>query len=136
MTSCEPRAVERVPHTRRWSVALKPLVIAMFVLVGLAATPKAASAASYNCELTATGIYSYGPWAQDYTESSDPNAVGYCQNQVNILAALLCSGQPDGGPFYIRYRVRRWAPSPPFSFLIADETVPWQCIGGGAAYWP
>jgi hypothetical protein len=111
---------------------MKPFVIALFVLCGLAAAPKAAFATDYNCETTASGAFSYGPVNYNIYNSSDSAAVGDCQNSVNNLAILLCNGQGTTGVFYIRYVVARWYP--PFLDQFVDETVAWQCIDGYPYY--
>ena len=111
---------------------MKPLVIALFVACGLASAPATASAASYDCTLTAWGVVSSGPSTTGYSESSDGAAIGACQNNVNNLAIALCDGQGTIAPFYIQYIVRKFLP---FASTIANEFVAWQCTDGWPYYY-
>jgi hypothetical protein len=112
--------------------ALKPLVIALFVMCGLAAVPATASATNYDCTLSSWGVVSTSPQYSAYSESSDSAAIGVCQNNVNNLAIALCDGQGTVAPFYIQYVVRRFNP---FATTIANEFVAWQCIDSWPYYY-
>jgi hypothetical protein len=108
--------------------AIKPLVIALFVVCGMMAAPATASATSYDCTLTGFGVLSSGPHNTAYSESSDSAAIGVCQNNVNALAIAMCEGQGTVAPFYIQYIVRKFNP---WASTVANEiTSAWQCIDG------
>ena len=111
--------------------AIKPLVIALFVVGGFAAAPSTASATTYDCTLHAFGVLSYGPSTTPFTEFSDLAAIQSCQNDVNNLAFALCDGQGTVAPFYIYYAIRRY----PGAVKIGEEYIAWQCIDGQPSYW-
>jgi hypothetical protein len=114
------------------SKAMKPLVVALFVVCGLASLPATASATDYDCTRTSWGVVSTSPQYAYYSAGSDSAAVGACQSTVNDLAIALCEGQGTIAPFYIEYTVRKFNP---WATTIAYQVVAWQCVDGGAEYY-
>ena len=122
--------MSRLSLAKVWSYAAKPCVIALFVVCGLAAAPKTASAdQAYRCGLSVSGAFTYGPVSTNGNFPNDTAAIGWCQDQVNQLALFLCDvNGGDAGPFYIRYQVIRIFGQ--FGIVFVDETTTWNCIDG------